>query len=68
MPALAIIPVIRLASGCAKRIEESFGWTRTTGGFGRPTIVAASGCRCMLTWSRQPNNLVRIARLMSTPT
>jgi hypothetical protein len=57
-------------SGCAvsgrvrKRIEEAFGWTKTTGGFRKTRHRGLARVGWMFTLTTTAYNLVRLAKLV----
>ena len=52
---------------CRKRIEEVFGWIKTTGGMAQLKVRGLAKVRAVFTFAIVAYNLVRIPKLLGTP-
>jgi hypothetical protein len=53
-----------ISQRCRKRIEEEFGWIKTTGGIGQVKVRGLAKVRAVLTFAILAYNLVRIPKLL----
>jgi IS5 family transposase len=60
-PGYAISQVIR------KRVEEIFGWVKTTGGLARVKVRGLARVQAVFTFAILAYNLVRIPKLLAAP-
>jgi transposase len=52
---------------CRKRIEEIFGWTKTTGGLAQLKVRGLAKAKAAFTFGLAAYNLVRLPRLLEAP-
>ena len=54
-----------ISQRCRKRIEEVFGWTKTTGGAAQVKVRGLAKVRAVFTFAILAYNLVRIPKLLA---
>ena len=55
-----------ISQRCRKRIEEVFGWTKTTGGTAQLKVRGLAKVQAVFTFAILAYNLVRIPKLLAT--
>jgi len=61
-------PGYAVSQRCRKRIEEIFGWTKTTGGLAQLKLRGLAKANSVFTFALAAYNLIRLPKLLEAPT
>ncbi|NJO35064.1 MAG: transposase [Rhodospirillales bacterium] len=61
-------PGYAVSQRCRKRIEEIFGWTKTTGGLAQLKVRGLEKAKTVFTFGLVAYNLIRLPKLLEAPT